>query len=427
MIRPLVDFLHTEAAGGIVLVAATIVALIWANSPFQDSYNELWETTTVIGFNDHVLHLDLRAWVNDGLMTIFFFVVGLEIKRELVVGELRDRRTATLPAVAALGGMVVPALVYVAFNAGGSGSAGWGIPMATDIAMALGVLSLLGSRVPAALKLFLLALAIVDDIGAIIVIAIFYAGGINFTALAVAIGLVIMILLLRLVGVSQIWPYVAVGVVLWLAIHESGVHATITGVVLGLMTPTGASWSASTIDTERLADLSSAQAAHDTRLLARGSVSIAEWLEHILHPWSSYLIIPVFALANAGIPISSDTVSDAVSSPIAHGVFFGLIVGKLVGITSFTWLAVRLGLGTLPNGASWRGVVGVAALGGVGFTVSIFISGLAFDVEEFDTVAKLGILSASLLAAILGVLILRNGARAGPDTPVTPAIAESAP
>lgn len=426
VIRPLVDFLRTEAAGGVVLVAATIVALIWANSPFQDSYTDLWDSEFVIEFQDHVLALSLRDWVNDGLMTIFFFVVGLEIKRELVVGELRDRRTATLPAVAALGGMVVPALIFVAFNAGGPGSSGWGIPMATDIAMAVGVLSLLGSRVAPSLKLFLLALAIVDDIGAIIVIAVFYSGGIDFTALSVAIALVVLVLVLRLVGVRRVWPYVAVGVVLWLAIHESGVHATIAGVVLGLMTPTGSSWSASTIDGERLADISSAHAARDTTVLARGSIPISEWLEHGLHPWSSYLIIPLFALANAGVPISADSVGDALTSPIAHGIVAGLVVGKLVGITSFTWLAVRLRLGTLPNGATWRGVIGVAALGGVGFTVSIFVSGLAFGIGSRDTTAKLAILTASLTAGILGILLLRRGARpaaaAAPagTAPVTP-------
>jgi len=425
--RPLVDFLHAEAAGGVVLVIATIVALIWANSPFRDSYHELWETTIEVIVGDHLLRLDLREWVNDGLMTIFFFVVGLEIKRELVVGELRDRRTATLPVVAALGGMVVPALIYVAFNAGGAGSSGWGIPMATDIAMAVGVLSLLGSRVAPSLKLFLLALAIVDDIGAIIVIAIFYSGGIDLTALAVAIALIALTLVLRLLGVRAIWPYVAVGVALWLAIHESGVHATIAGVILGLMTPTGASWSPSTIDGEQLADLSSVEAARNTTVLARGSVSIAEWLEHGLHPWSSYVIIPLFALANAGVPISADSVGDALRSPIAHGVMFGLVVGKLAGITSFTWLAVRLRLGTLPTEATWRGLVGVAALGGVGFTVSIFVSQLAFGADGRDTSAKLGILTASLTAAVLGVLILRRGGRPTPTSVAVPAVATPEP
>ena len=264
LIRPFRDFLHTEAAGGIVLVFATVVALIWANSPFSNSYQDLWGSTVTIAFRDHVLTLNLRTWVNDGLMTVFFFVVGLEIKRELVVGELRDRRTAALPAIAAVGGMLVPAAIYLAFNAGGDGARGWGIPMATDIAMAVGVLSLLGSRINPSLKLFLLALAIVDDIGAIVVIAIFYSNGIDAGSLAVAALLVAAVLLMRTVGLRAVWPYVVVGAALWLAVHESGVHATITGVVLGLLAPTRAPRSQDTVDVDKLADVSTVEAARET-------------------------------------------------------------------------------------------------------------------------------------------------------------------
>jgi NhaA family Na+:H+ antiporter len=418
MIRPLRDFLRTEAAGGVVLVAAAVAALVWANSPAQDSYEDLWSSTVVVGFRDHVLSLDLRTWVNDGLMTVFFFVVGLEIKRELVVGELRDRRTAALPAVAALGGMAVPALLYLAFNAGGEGGRGWGIPMATDIAMAVGVLSLLGSRIPSSLKLFLLSLAIVDDIGAILVIALFYSGTIGTGALGVALLLVGAVVGLRALGVRALWPYVLAGAGLWLAVHESGVHATITGVVLGLLTPTRARWTAATVDQEKLADVSTVEAARETTVLARESVSVAEWLEHVLHPWSSYVIVPIFALANAGVVISADTVDDAVRSPIAHGVLLGLVVGKLVGITAFAWLACRFRVAELPKGVGWSGITGVAALGGIGFTVSLFVSQLAFGTGARDTVAKLAILGASVVAAALGVLLLSrtHPSRAAADT-----------
>ncbi|MGZ8751622.1 MAG: Na+/H+ antiporter NhaA [Acidimicrobiia bacterium] len=413
VIRPLRDFLHAEAAGGIVLVAATVIALVWANSPFSNSYQELWDSTVTIALGDHVLTLDLRTWVNDGLMTVFFFVVGLEIKRELVVGELRDRRTATLPAVAAIGGMLVPAAIYLTVNAGGDGSRGCGIPMATDIAMALGALSLLGSRVNPSLKLFLLALAIVDDIGAIVVIAIFYSSGIEPASLAVSALLIAAVLVIRSVGVRAVWPYVVVGAGLWLAVHESGVHATITGVILGLIAPTRAPRSQETVDIDKLTDVSTVQAARETTVLARESVSVAERLEYAIHPWSSYVIVPLFALANAGVVISADSLADAAHSPITHGVVVGLVVGKFVGISAFAWLACRLRIASLPSGTSWSGIFGVSAIAGIGFTVSIFVSGLAFGPGIRDTNAKLGILVASAAAAIVGSLVLaRRGSGA---------------
>jgi NhaA family Na+:H+ antiporter len=406
VLRPLVDFLHTEAAGGIVLLVATAVALLWANSPFQDSYTELWHTHLSISLGDHTLDLDLQEWVNDGLMTIFFLVVGLEIKRELVDGELREPRRAAMPAIAALGGMIVPALIYTAINAGGGGADGWGIPMATDIAMAVGVLSLLSRRVPSTLKLFLLALAIVDDIGAIVVIAIFYSSGIEAAALGVAAGLVVVVALAKWVGIRHHSVFVVLGLALWLAVEESGVHATLVGVVLGLLAPTRPVRRRQFIDEDALTDLSSAEAARETAVMARESVSVVEWLEHLLHPWTSFVILPLFALANAGIPLSSEALSDAASSAITLGVVLGLIVGKLVGVTAFTWLAARLGLGVLPAGASWRNIVGVAALAGIGFTVSIFITGLAFEDAARQNEAKVGILVASALAAGLGSVIL---------------------
>ncbi len=416
-IRPLVDFLHTEAAGGIVLVAATLAALIWANSPWDAGYNALWDTHLAIGLGDHVLDLDLRAWVSEGLMALFFLVVGLEIKRELVEGELSDPRQAALPVVAALGGMAVPAAIYLALNAGGDGASGWGIPMATDIAMAVGLLSLLGSRVAPSLKLFLLALAIVDDIGAVLVIAVAYTRDIDPASLAVAAGVVALIAAMRMAGVRARVAYVVAGVALWLALHESGLHATLAGVVLGLLTPTRPARQPELIDAAALADVSSVTAARETAALAREAVSEVEWLEHSLHPWTGFVVVPLFALANAGIVINGDTVHDAVSSPVAAGVVAGLVVGKPLGITAAAWLAVRLRLARLPRGTTWAALLSVACLAGIGFTVSILVAGLAFDDPAKVEVAKLAILSASALAAVAGSTLVVLGARDRPGTP----------
>jgi Na+:H+ antiporter, NhaA family len=406
LIRPLGDFLRAESAGGIVLVAAVVVAMVWANSPWQDSYDELWRTRLSIGLGDHVIDLTLRQWITDGLMSVFFLVVGLEIKRELVEGELRQPRRAALPAIAAVGGMVVPALIYLAIAGGGDGRRGWGIPMATDIAMAVGVMSLLGRRVNASLKLFLLALAIVDDIGAIIVIAVVYTDEVHVDALLVAAALVVVVAALRSVGVTAHVVYVLVGAGLWLALHESGVHATIAGVILGLMAPTRPVVTHDLIDADTLADVSSARAAYQTAILARQSVSTVEWLEHVLHPWTSFAIVPLFALANAGIPIGGDALSDAFSSSITYGVVAGLVVGKFVGVTVASWTAVRLGFAVLPDRVSWAQVMGVAALAGVGFTVSIFVAGLAIDAVALQNQAKIGIVLASVASAIVGAWAL---------------------
>jgi NhaA family Na+:H+ antiporter len=405
VIRPLRDFLATESAGGVALLVATAIALVWANSPWQDSYTELWSTDVTVGIGSHVLSMDLQHWVNDGLMTLFFFVVGLEIKRELVTGELRDPRVAALPALAAVGGMVVPAALFIAFNRSGDGFDGWGIPMATDIAMAVGVLSLFSKRVPPSLKLFLLALAIVDDIGAILVIAIFYSAGIELIWLVEGAAVVGGMVLLRLLGVTRIAPFVVLGVVLWLAVHESGVHATIAGVVLGLLTPTRPFQRAELIDEDELTDLSSVEAVRETATLARQSVSVVEYLEHVLHPWTSLLIVPLFALANAGVTVTGGALSDALSSSVTQGIVIGLVVGKFVGITSFTWVAQRTGVAVMPQGATWRGVLAVAAIGGIGFTVSLFVASLAFTGGTLDE-AKIGILAGSLLAAAGGTLLL---------------------
>jgi NhaA family Na+:H+ antiporter len=406
VIAPLREFLHLESAGGVILVVAAMVALVWANSPWKDAYFDFWHTDLAISLGDHTLALDLQEWVNEGLMAIFFFVVGLEIKRELVEGELRGARRAVLPVVAALGGMVVPALVYAAFNAGGDGAGGWGIPMATDIAMAVGILSLLGSRVVPSLKLFLLAVAIVDDIGAIAVIAIFYTDDVDYDGLLTAIALVLVLVVMRMLDVRTTLLPLAVGCGLWLALHESGLHATAAGVILGLMAPTRPHIHPELIDESALTDLSSVAAARETATIARQSISVVEWLEHVLHPWSSFVIVPLFALANAGVPISTDALSDALTSPVTLGVLLGLVVGKLAGITAFTWLATRLGIGVLPEGATWRGIAGVAAVAGIGFTVSLFITGLAFDDVRLQDEAKIGILVAAIAAGVIGAVVL---------------------
>jgi NhaA family Na+:H+ antiporter len=404
---PLAQFLRLEAAGGIVLVVAAAVALVWANSAWQDSYETLWNTRLAISLGSHSLDLTLREWVNDGLMTIFFFVVGLEIKRELVVGELRTPRRAALPVVAAIGGMAVPVVLYLAINVGGPHVRGWGIPMATDIAVAVGVLGLLGPRVSPSLKLFVLALAIVDDIGAIIVIALVYSSSIEPEAMLIAAGILAVVVMLERLDVRSMAVYVVLGLAFWLEIHEGGVHATIAGVLLGLLTPTRARIPRELVTEEVLRDVSTPAAARETVVTARESVSVVSWLEYLLHPWSSLVIVPLFALANAGVRLSASALSDAATSRVAWGVLVGLVVGKLAGITVFTLLSVRLGLGVLPDGMDRRHVIGAAALGGIGFTVSLFVTALAFDDVAVQDQAKIGILAASIVAACLGAVVLR--------------------
>jgi NhaA family Na+:H+ antiporter len=414
--RPVARFLRVEAAGGILLLAAAATALVWANSPWSGSYDELWSTVVSIEIGDTAITQDLRHWVNDGLMALFFFVVGLEIKRELVVGQLASPREAALPAVAALGGMVVPALVFLAFNPSGAESDGWGIPMATDIAFAVGVLALLGDRVPPALRVLLLGLAIADDLGAIVVIAVFYTDDLELPALAVAIAaLAATVLLLR----ARVWyapVYLAMGIVVWVAVFQSGVHATIAGVALGLLTP--ARPLMTDVDADRIADELSADSAvdaaevRDISFRIRESVSVAERLEEALHPWTSYVVVPLFALANAGIPLSAEALSGASTSTVTIGVTLGLVLGKLVGVTGATALAVRLGVGRLPPDIRWPHVAGIAGLAGIGFTVSIFITGLAFEDVGLQDEAKIGILVASVLAAAIGSAVLVRTDRA---------------
>ena len=407
------EFLATELAGGVVLLVATAAALAWANSPWAAAYDQLWHTDVEVGIGRHQLTMDLRHWVNDGLMAVFFLVVGLEVKREFLQGELRDRRRAMLPIVAAAGGMAVPALLYLAVNRGGDGAAGWGIPMATDIAFALGVLALVARTLPPTLRIFLLALAIVDDIGAIVVIAVFYSATIDGAWLAAGVGVVLVVLGLRQVGLSLTPVFVLLGAGLWLALHASGVHATLAGVVMGLLAPATPRLGREIVRgrSEELLDVFSPKAARATSRLARMSVSELEWLEHGLHPLSSLLVVPVFAFANAGVSLSVSQLETALTSPVTLGVVVGLVVGKIVGITGAAWLACRLGWAELGQDVVWRQVAGVAALGGIGFTVSLFITGLAFDSDQHVADAKVGILAASLAASLLGAVILRRGRR----------------
>ena len=417
--RPIQSFLAVEAAGGILLVAATVVALVWANSPWREAYEQLIHTHLSITVGSFEIDETLQHAINDGLMALFFFVVGLEIKRELVAGELRDRRAAVLPAVAALGGMVVPALVFLALNLGGAGQHGWGIPMATDIAFALGVVALLGPRVPAPLKVFLLTLAIVDDIGAIVVIAAFYSDGIRWTWLLEAVVVLGLIVVAQRARVRSLVVYVVLGVAAWLFVFESGVHATIAGVVLGLLTP--AKPLLPEVEAEAIVDQLEGRddlTAEDVRrveFLVRESVPPTERLERALHPWTSYVIVPLFAFANAGIVLSGDALTSP--SAVLLGVVAGLVVGKTIGISLFSWIAVRAGWGVLPEGVRFSQLVGIAVLGGIGFTVSLFITALAFDAEPaLADQAKLGVLIASILGAAIGSVALTVAARRSGQT-----------
>jgi len=371
------DFVRVEAAGGIVLLLAAVAALVWANTNTA-GYVSFWHHSLTIGSGDLAITESLVHWVNDALMTVFFFVVGLEIKRELVTGELRDRGRAALPVVAAVGGMVVPALLFVAVNLGGNGLDGWAIPMATDIAFAIGILALLGARVPSSLKLFLLTLAIVDDIGAIIVIALFYSSGIEPRWLGAGILAVLAVVAMSRLHVDHPLAYVIPGALLWLCLYEAGVEPTLAGVALGLLTPA----------------------------LPRRGVPVLERLEAALHPVSSFVIVPIFALANAGVVFTSESIDHALSSPVTLGIVAGLVIGKFVGIFGSSTIALRLGIGRLPEGLGLRHLAGVAILGGIGFTVSLFITDLAFRGGTIDD-AKIGVLAASTLAAIIGIAVLR--------------------
>ncbi len=424
-VRPVLKFTGVEAAGGVVLLISAIAALIWANAPFGESYDTFWNTPLNLEIGE-LIHLDesLKDFVNDALMVVFFFVVGLEVKRELVLGELRDPKHAALPAIAALGGMIVPALIFLAFVAGEGGGAarGWGIPIATDIAFSVGVISLLGRRVSISAKLFLLTLAIADDIAAIAVIAIFYTSRLQTGWLLAAVVSLLLIRAASRIGVRSMIFYVVAGIATWFFVFESGVHATLAGVALGFLTPAAAwysdeeyfaraNWVLSHRKMDEAGPLSAARIDQNALTLAnvsRESVPPLQRLEHALHPWSSFVIVPIFALANAGVRFSNVDVGAAVTSSVSMGVAFGLVAGKIVGITGAAWLAIRFNLGKMPRRTGWSQIVGLAALAGIGFTVSLFVTELAFTDELLGNRAKIGIFIGSTVSGVVGYLLLRR-------------------
>jgi NhaA family Na+:H+ antiporter len=418
VVRPLQEFLRTSSASAILLLAAVIAALLWANSPWSASYERLWSTEISIHVGDWSLSEDLLHWIDDGLMTIFFLVVGLEIKRELTTGELRVWRAAAVPAVAAIGGMAIPALAFLALNAGTATERGWGIPMATDIAFALGALTLAAAYAPTSLKPLLLTLAIVDDIGAIVVIALFYSNGVAVTPLLVAVAIVLAIVGLQRIHVRAALPYLLLGVGLWYATLRAGIHPTIAGVVLGLLTPAVPFQRPAAVSAEarRVADETADDPEppdEDAHLwlrlsgLSREAVSPLARVEHVLLPWSSFVILPIFALANAGVELSLSALADVVTTPLGLGILLGLTLGKPIGVLAGSYLAVRTRLGVVSSGVGWGDIAGMGATAGIGFTVALFIAGLAFRGGYELDVAKVSILVASSIAAVLGFVLLR--------------------
>lgn len=429
VVRPFVRFAQREASGGLVLLGCALVALIWANSPWSAAYFRLWETPVAFAFGGFSLSMSLAHLINDGLMALFFLLVGLEIKREILVGELSSLRQAGLPLIAAVGGMVVPASLYALFNLGSPTLRGWGTPMATDIAFALGVLALLGSRAPLALKVFLSALAIVDDLGSVLVIALFYSGGLDVTWLGLSAVVLALMAAANRFGVRSLLPYGLLFAVLWYAMHHSGIHATVAGVLAAFTIP---AWSR--IDGQRFVGRSrelldefesAGDCDDDARLNEAQTVALHNLesgaekvsmplhrLEHALHPWVAFGIMPLFAFANAGVPLGG---GPSPFSPVAFGIFAGLVLGKPLGIYLATRLAVALRVGALPEGVTWRHIHGVAWLGGIGFTMSLFVSALAFGESKELAIAKTAILAASTLAGIVGYAILARSGRRSPE------------
>jgi NhaA family Na+:H+ antiporter len=424
IVRPFQAFADRASSSGILLIAAAIVALVWANSPWGESYTGLWATKLSINLGSFSIEEDLTHWINDGLMAVFFLVVGLEIKREILVGELSSPRRAALPLAAAVGGAVLPAMIYVVITFGTEGVSGWGIPMATDIAFALGVLALLGERAPLGLKVFMTALAIVDDILAVMVIALFYTSDVSWGALAIGAAFLIALVAANLAGVGKPLPYALLGLGLWLCFLKSGVHATIAGVLMAMTIP-----ASSFIDTgmflkrsrelldrfEQAGERGDAVLCNEERQGALHALNSAnedvepplQELEHALHPWVVFAIMPLFALANAGVVLGGDFASTLLN-PVSLGIVAGLLLGKQFGITLFAWLAVKSGISELPGGVSWLHIYGASWLAGIGFTMSLFISDLAFADSPLLDVAKLGILTASLIAGVAGWSIIRR-------------------
>jgi NhaA family Na+:H+ antiporter len=413
IMEPIRRFLHIEATSGIVLVAATLIALIAANSPAGTGFLAFWQTPVGLRFGSAQLELSLQHWINDFLMAIFFYVIGLEVKRELVKGELRDLRRAVLPLAAAVGGMLAPATVYLLLQYGAPGGRGWGIPMATDIAFVVGCLAVLGSRIPVGLRIMLLSLAIADDIGAILVIAIGYTAHLNWSALVLSgLGIVIIIACMKL-GVQSLGVYLILSLGVWFEFHASGIHATIAGVILGFLTPSQAWISerrlgrviATTTRFMQGADWRTSArryvALRQMERAARSSISPLRRFETALHPWVAFVIMPIFALANAGVRVDGPAFFD----PVALAVLLGLVIGKPLGILLFSWAAVKTGFAKLPSGVGWAAVFGGGILAGIGFTMAIFIASLAMEGTMLSA-AKVGILGGSVASAVIGVVVM---------------------
>ncbi len=427
VLRPFQQFARWQASGAVLLLFCAVCALVWANSAWALAYQEMLHEPFGISFGEHLLRFDLHHWINDGLMAVFFFSVGLEIKREFLVGELAEFRKAMLPLAAAVGGMLVPAAIYTAFNAGGEGAHGWGVPMATDIAFALGALAVLGRRIPEGLTLFLVALAIVDDLGALLVIALVYTASINTAGLAIAALFFAGLFVANRAGLRRAPIYLALGIGAWYGLLISGVHATLAGVLSAMFVPARVR-----ILPEAIAGVirrsGDAIEAHDDNgtglamdpdrfaaISALGRVleaakSPLQRFEHMVHPWVAFGIVPVFALFNAGVAIDASAMR-ALASPVPLGIMAGLVIGKPAGVCVASWIAVKMGLAALPDGVSWRHVYGTAWLAGIGFTMALFISGLAFPGTGLEGQAKLGILVGSLVSAALGIGILLTASR----------------
>ncbi len=422
-LEPLNRFFHNENAGGVVLFLSVAIAIICANSPLRAAYHHLWEMKFSISLSEASLSHSLHQWVNDGLMAVFFFVVGLELKREFIAGELSSFRKAVLPMAAALGGMLAPALIYLLINRGLPSEAGWGIPMATDIVFALALLTLGGKKIPLSAKVFLVALATVDDLGAVVVIAFFYSSDLSLVSLGIGLGLFTVLIAANYIGVRNTIFYSLIGIAgVWLAFLLSGVHATIAGVLVAFAIPArthidekGYSKRINLFIAEfdkeipkegTLLTQNQHRIISSIKKVSSEATTPLQQIEDVLHPWVKFLVIPLFALSNAGVEIGSDFFADVVN-PISIGIFGGLVLGKIVGILSFTWILVKLNVATLPHEITWKHVMALGLLAGVGFTMSLFISGLAFSDPHMIDQSKYGILLASLLSGILGVLILR--------------------
>jgi NhaA family Na+:H+ antiporter len=387
-INPLRDFLHRESASGILILIASFLGLVVANSPIGDDYQSALSVDFKFGIDQIYVNLTLLKTINYVLMTVFFFVVGLEIKRELTSGHLASFKKAIMPFVAAVGGMAVPALIYLLI-AGDLEPNGWGVPVATDIALAVGLLALVGTNAVASLRSFLLALAVIDDIGAILIIALVYSTGVQISWVMATVFMVFWIYAFKKMGAEKIWIYVLLGVSLWYCMYKSGVHPTLAGVVMGLMTPNQPKKNPGLIDSED------------------GQVSVIEYLQNKLHPWSSFLIVPIFAFANTGVEISSNSISAALESPIAWGIFFGLVIGKPVGVLLSTYLARKVRVGEFPDGAKNADILATGSAAGIGFTVAIFIANLAFDSSAIQQLAIFAVIAASTVSGLISYLLFK--------------------